>query len=173
MESTRYQVRPVRPGEWRSLRELRLAALADPVAIVAFGQTYAQALEQSDDVWRRQAREGAGGPFGVTFVGLAGEEWAGMMVARLDLSPGAASLVGVYLRPDHRGTGLAGQLFDRVTAWSWAQPDVRRMVLNVHEGNPRAVAFYKRRGFVPTGLGEPDVDDPSAYTYEMELLPTG
>src|SRR4051794_16762229 len=44
-----YVIRAVRAGEWRLAKELRLAALQDPAAPVAFLETYEQALERSDD----------------------------------------------------------------------------------------------------------------------------
>ncbi|WIB37098.1 GNAT family N-acetyltransferase [Curtobacterium sp. MCJR17_043] len=33
----------------------------------------------------------------------------------------------------------------------WARGRGDRILLHVHEDNPRAIAFYRRRGFVPTG----------------------
>ncbi|MGW7595205.1 GNAT family N-acetyltransferase, partial [Streptomyces rubiginosohelvolus] len=47
-----YVIRPVRADEWRSVKELRLAALQDPAAPVAFLETYEQGLKRSDEAWR-------------------------------------------------------------------------------------------------------------------------
>ncbi|WP_233221701.1 GNAT family N-acetyltransferase [Streptomyces carminius] len=79
-----------------------------------------------------------------------------------------AYLVGVYTQPEHRGTGLAAQLFEAAVEWSWAQSEVRNIRLHVHRDNPRAAAFYRRQGFrVITG---PDPEKPDCPEYEMELV---
>lgn len=166
-----YEVRTVRSGEWRQLRELRLAALADPLAPIAFFTPYVKAAGRPDEEWQQQAKEGEGTAAGATFVGLdasAAGAWAGMVVARL--FPDHALLVGVYVRPGHRGTGLAGLLFDAAVRWCWQHASVDRLLLHVHEDNTRAERFYASRGFVRTGEREPDPRSPGLHAYRMELL---
>nr|MYU48324.1 GNAT family N-acetyltransferase [Streptomyces sp. SID7803] len=53
---------------------------------------------------------------------------------------------------------------------SLEKPRLERVRLYVHENNPRAAAFYRRFGFVPTG-GEsvPMPGDPSARELEYEV----
>jgi GNAT superfamily N-acetyltransferase len=181
-----YLVRAVWGEDWEQLRELRLAALADPVAPVAFTETYARAAAQDDEFWKRRASQGgrrteqcefpSAGPRAETFVGVDeadGGRWAGSVTV-LD-EGGVVRVVGVYLRPEHRGTGLAAMLFHAAEEWARALPEARRMLLNVHEGNPRAESFYRRIGYVRTGNFEMDVKAPMLREYEMarELVAVG
>ncbi|NLU70995.1 GNAT family N-acetyltransferase [Streptomyces sp. HNM0574] len=172
-----YLIRAVRAEDWRELKDLRLAALADPAAPVAFTEPYAKAVAQSDEFWRRRAAQGDRGRVAQTFVGEpAGADsaagvarWAGMVTVLVEKD--SVDVVGVYVRPEHRGTGLAGQLF--AAAEEWARPlrriGVRRMRLHVHEDNPRAEALYRRLGYVRTGEADADPKNPALNQYEMEL----
>jgi len=163
-----YKIRAVRGEDWERLRELRLAALADPVAAVAFNETYVRAAARSDDFWRSRAAQGAQGMLAETFIGEDDEDggrWAGS-VSVLDEGE-SAHVVGVYLRPEHRGTGLGEQLFRAVEEWALQRPYVTRMLLHVHENNPRAEAFYLRIGYVRTGEFVNDPKAPALCEFEM------
>jgi len=46
---------------------------------------------------------------------------------------------------------------------------VPRLLLEVHESNARAIAYYERRGFTRTGNTVPYPLDPTANELEMEL----
>jgi GNAT superfamily N-acetyltransferase len=142
----RYEIRPVAPAEWQRSRELRLTALQDPVASVAFARTYAEESAMTDDQWRQRA-SGVGAQ---QFVAVSGEdrEWVGMVVAVIE-GPDYVSLNSVYLRPPVRGSGVAEKLFAAAIAWTWDRAD--QVYLWVHEKNPRAQSFYRRLGFTPTG----------------------
>lgn len=63
-----------------------------------------------------------------------------------------AVLNEIYVVPDERGTGLADELLDAVTAVASAQSlPMDRLVLDVAPTNERAVGFYERHGFEPWG----------------------
>ncbi|MFR9675893.1 GNAT family N-acetyltransferase [Streptomyces sp. TR02-1] len=161
-----YGIREAKAEDWRELRDLRLAALADPVAPVAFTETYDRAAARAPLFWRKRAGEARNGRPITTLVGeLADGSWAGMLTVFVE--DGEANVVAVYVRPEHRGSGLAQQLFDAAQKWSWARSDVARMRLDVHEGNPRAEAFYRRYGFVRTGSSRADPVHPGALEWEM------
>ncbi|QPP08004.1 GNAT family N-acetyltransferase [Streptomyces bathyalis] len=163
-----YKIRAVLAEDWELLRELRLAALADPVASVAFNETYELVALQDDEFWRRRAAQGTQGLLAETFIGedeANGGRWAGSATV-LDEGE-SAHVVGVYVRPAHRGTGLAEQLFQAAEDWSCERPYVQRMVLHVHEHNRRAEAFYRRIGFVRTGGFVSDPKAPVLKEFEM------
>lgn len=163
-----YRIRAVRGEDWAQLRELRLAALADPVADVAFNETYARAAAQSEDFWRRRANQGVEGRLAETFIGEDEADpghWLGSVTV---LDEGwAAQVVGVYVRPEHRGRGLAAALFEAVEDWALARAEVECLRLHVHERNHRAEGFYLRQGFGRTGAFVPDPKTPEFREHEM------
>jgi RimJ/RimL family protein N-acetyltransferase len=160
-----YKIRAVLAEDWELLRELRLAGLADPAASVAFNETYENAAAQSDEFWRRRAAQGL---LAETFIGEDEEDGGRWVGSATVLDEGeSAHVVGVYLRPEHRGTGLAEGLFRAVEDWARERPYVMRMLLQVHEHNPRAEAFYRRIGYVRTGEFVSDPKAPALKEYEM------
>ncbi|MFE2093679.1 GNAT family N-acetyltransferase [Streptomyces sp. NPDC059460] len=181
-----YVIRPVRAEEWALVKDIRLAALQDPAAPVAFLETYEQGLAQPDEFWQGRAAGGAESSGDETrqFIAEAPEgSWAGTISVLIerpdgDLRFGApakvhqAHVVGVYVRPEARGSGLADQLFRAGVDWAWSlgEPRIERVRLYVHENNPRAGAFYRRFGFVPTGETLAEPDDPTALDLEYEII---
>ncbi|MFJ9743441.1 GNAT family N-acetyltransferase [Streptomyces sp. NPDC101166] len=178
-----YVIRSVRADEWALARELRLLALRDPVAHLAFLETYEEALAKPDSLWKERTAgvaEGAdaaqqlvaiapGGEWVGTVTVLveeAGtEDWAGFPVERRQ-----GHVVGVFVRPDARGIGLTEVLFDAALEWAWGR-EVERVRLIVHEENGRAQAFYRRVGFRPTGVIVPLPADPDVRELEFVLEP--
>ncbi|GAA2544328.1 GNAT family N-acetyltransferase [Streptomyces levis] len=162
-----YVIRSVRAEEWPAARELRLDALRDPVAHLAFLETYEEAVARPESFWRERtagAAEGAEarqqiiaeGPDGrwVGTVTVLVEEpgttdWAGFPVERKQ-----GHLVAVFVRPEERGSGLTEVLFDAALEWAWGR-GLERVRLIVHEENGRAQRFYRRVGFVPSGVTVP------------------
>ncbi|KPC79644.1 MULTISPECIES: GNAT family N-acetyltransferase [Streptomyces] len=178
-----YVVRAVRAGEWRRAREIRLVALRDPAAPIAFLETYEQALTKPDVFWQERTAGAAAGDHSRQFIAEASDgQWAGtvtVLVERPAGEPGfgeaaevdQAHLVGVFVRPGHRGRGVVDALFREAIDWSWsvAGPPLRRVRLYVHERNGRAAASYRRIGFVPTGRTLPMEGDPAALELEFEI----
>ncbi|MER6127262.1 GNAT family N-acetyltransferase [Streptomyces sp. NPDC001795] len=160
-------IRPIRPDDWPAVKELRLAALQDPVAHLAFLETYEEALAKPDSFWQERAEGGAEGAVGAqqiiaeapdgtwcgTLTVLVEEpgttDWAGFPVERKQ-----GHVVGVFVRPEHRGTGLTKALFDAGLEWAWGR-GAERVRLIVHEDNARAKSFYGKVGFVESGVTVP------------------
>jgi RimJ/RimL family protein N-acetyltransferase len=159
-----YKIRRTSREDWRELRELRLAALRDPVASVAFFESYEKATRLGRREWERRAS--AEESDSVTFIGEDEDGgWAGMLAVLT--TPRCAEVISVYMLPEHRGTGLAAELMRAVIAWV-GDSEIR---LRVHQNNPRAARFYASLGFRPTGQTNPDPRDPSLYAYELALRP--
>jgi RimJ/RimL family protein N-acetyltransferase len=158
-----YVIRAIRPDEWERVKELRLDALRDPVAHLAFLETYENAAARPDSFWQdRAVHSGAGSTTARQFVAEAPdgtwagsvtllveeagtEDWAGFPV---ELRQG--HMVGVFVRPEHRGNGLVGALFDAGVEWAWER-EAERVRLFVHKDNTRAQAAYRKIGFEPSG----------------------
>ncbi|MFF3503490.1 GNAT family N-acetyltransferase [Streptomyces sp. NPDC003247] len=176
-----YVIRSVRADEWAAARQLRLLALRDPVAPLAFLETYEEALAKPESFWRERTAGAAEkaehaqqiiaeGPDGewvgtvTVLVEEAGtEDWAGFPVERRQ-----GHLVGVFVRPECRGIGLTEVLFDAALEWAWDR-GVERVRLIVHEDNGRARAFYRRAGFEPSGVVVPLSADPGSRELELVL----
>ncbi|MEV8391359.1 MULTISPECIES: GNAT family N-acetyltransferase [unclassified Streptomyces] len=179
-------IRAVRPDEWAKAKEIRLSALQDPAAPVAFLETYEQALEQPDSFWQERTANSLSrhGVRAGQFIAEAPDgTWSGTVTMLIEEAGGTdflgatsaraqGHLVGVFVRPEQRGTGLLGALVDAALDWAWSleEPRLARVRLHVHEGNPRAQAAYRKLGFVPTGKSLPLEDNSSvAPGRELEL----
>ncbi|MER5892082.1 GNAT family N-acetyltransferase [Streptomyces sp. NPDC001876] len=176
-------IRAVRAEDWPLAREIRLAALQDPVASVAFAETYEHAVTMPDTFWQQRTTDAADGVQVRQFVAETPDgRWVGtasVLVERpaQEVRFGEAAevdqahVVGVFVRPEARGGGVADALFGAAVDWAWSlsAPRVERVRLYVHEHNPRAAAFYRRFGFVPSGRTVPAPDDPAARELEFVI----
>ncbi|MER0447182.1 GNAT family N-acetyltransferase [Streptomyces sp. Edi4] len=181
-----YLIRPVRADEWLRMKELRLVALADPVAPVAFLETPEQALARPDSFWQERTAGVTRGTSARQFVAetpdgeLVGtvvvlvEEVGAKDIFGAEITAPQAHLVGVFVRDEYRGVGLTERLFEAAVEWAWAleTPPVERVRLYVHEDNPRAQGFYRKFGFVATGQCAPVVGKAGGVDLEMELVRT-
>ncbi|MGW8890035.1 GNAT family N-acetyltransferase [Streptomyces sp. NPDC055749] len=181
-----YVIRALRAEEWASAREIRLAALQDPAAPVAFLETYETALGRPDAFWQERTAGAAAGTAGRQFIAEAPDgTWVGTVSVLIERPDGdtrfgaaaevdQAHLVGVFVRPEVRGSGVTEALFRAAVDWarSLSDPRIERIRLYVHESNPRAAAFYRRFGFVPSGQTASVPGDPSAREVEY-VLPAG
>lgn len=167
--SVDYRIERIGRTDWQRLRKVRLAQLLDTP--MAFGETYADASRLGEDRWRVRC-DWVNEPdkLGLVAVDATGE-WVGTMLSVPTRANAAAlDLIGVWVDPAHRGRarGVADALLDAVLAWARVR-GAGRMLLGVHEANPRAAAFYLRRGFAYTGEATPYVLDASARILEMAL----
>ncbi|MFI8303556.1 GNAT family N-acetyltransferase [Streptomyces sp. NPDC085927] len=174
-----YVVRSVRSGEWAAVKALRLAALRDPVADIAYMDTYEGAAVRPDAYWRERTANAAEGTGGVRqFVAQTADgalvgtvavvveeagttDWAGMSVERRQ-----GHLVGVYVAPEHRGSGPSGALFEAALEWAWRE-GLDRVRLIVHSENARALGFYRKAGFTESGVTVPLEGKPDEHELEM------
>ncbi|MFI6385647.1 GNAT family N-acetyltransferase [Streptomyces sp. NPDC050658] len=158
--------------DWPAAKRLRLEALRDPAAPIAFLETYEQAAAQPDQFWKdRAAGSSEGGPNRQFVAEGPRGDWAGSVTVLVE-EPGTedftgrpiehrqAHVVAVFVREEHRGGTVAPNLFRAAVAWALAQRDITRVRLFVHVDNARAEAAYRRAGFERTAV----VGD----EYEME-----
>ena len=116
--------------DWPAVKELRLAALRDPLAPLAFRETYEQMRAEPDEFWKDRTAGGAeGGPHGHYVAEGPGGGWAGSVTVLVE-EPGTEDftgqcverrqghVVGVFVREEHRGTGVAEDLFRSALGWA-------------------------------------------------------
>jgi ribosomal protein S18 acetylase RimI-like enzyme len=143
-------IRPIRPDEWRDLRDLRLRALQD--APDAYGSTFDEEVVDPDEAWQRRANR----PDGIMvvavdetlgYVGMAsgGPAWEGL---------DGAALYGMWVDPAVRGQGVGAALIGVIASWAQAA-GYDRLGLGVTIGNDAAARLYERLGFEDTGQRHP------------------
>ncbi|MFG1807423.1 GNAT family N-acetyltransferase [Streptomyces sp. NPDC049040] len=174
-------VRPISADEWPRVKELRLSALRDPAAAIAFLESYERALAEPDSFWKERAEAAAGGSRVRQFVAEGPDGvWSGTVTVLIEeagnddvfgvtVEQRQAHIVGVFLRPEHRGSGAIDALFEAAVEWAVSVAKVTRVRLYVHEDNARAEGFYRRFGFVRSGVTAPMKGDPSKTEVEMVL----
>jgi GNAT superfamily N-acetyltransferase len=135
-------------SSWRTLRELRLAALQDaPEAFWATWEDERQYTRQdwvdfaSGVVWFVAVRDDA--PCARLDVGIVG------CLQRQEF-PDEPEVIGMWVRPDERGAGTADLLIGAAHRWA-ALEHVRSIGLWVVDGNERARRFYERHCYRSTG----------------------
>jgi GNAT superfamily N-acetyltransferase len=140
-------LRQLEPDDWRRLRDARLRALAsDPGAFLV---TLDEARKFPDEHWRERAMQTESN---VTFVYERVDGFDAMVGAFSRDDADSVYLVGMWVAPDLRGSGVARQLVERVVAWARGR-GCSRVVLSVEGNNSRAARFYEKCGF--TELIEP------------------
>jgi GNAT superfamily N-acetyltransferase len=167
---TVWRVRASIEADWAAYRDLRLEMLADTP--IAFTETVDHARLHPDEHWRNRAANRS--PTSRLFAAVAGDgSWLGTMGGFHPPGTRDPLLVGVYVTPEFRGAreGVADALLDAVIEWSRGRGE--RLLLEVHENNETAIRFYRRRGFVPTGVTAPYVLDRTAVDLEMALRLAG
>src|SRR3954452_25125909 len=103
-----YTVRRTTAEEWQDFRELRLQALLD--SPMNFGQTHARASALPDEQWQERARANSTSEVQAFYVAV--DDTAGKLVGMWGVMPhfdrpGVHIVVGVYVRPEARGTVVA------------------------------------------------------------------
>ncbi len=163
MQLSDVQVRRAHPDEWATVRDVRLAALADTPD--AFASTLSREQARTEPQWRSRIRAWpwflawhAGTPAGLV-AAVPDQPASGPPAAgpRTGPATGPATqgargwhLVSMWVSPQARGTGVAELLVGAVVDHAGAV-GAPRVTLWVVVGNARARAFYRRMGFTPTG----------------------
>ena len=145
------EVRRVREEEWRQVRDLRVQALHDPAAPIAFLDTVENASAQPDEFWQQRTSNAAVGDEAAQFVAIDDDgEWFGTVTVLHPLGVENGLVVGVYVAEGHRSTGIIDELFEAAAEWA-TTGGAAALTLEVHVDNARAQSAYTRNGFVFTG----------------------
>ena len=172
MEASDVRVRRAHPDEWATVRDVRLAALADTPD--AFASTLSREVRRSEPQWRSRIRTWpwflawrAGTPAGL--VATVPDQPASAPPAGPPArEPRGWHLVSMWVSPRLRGTGLAELLVGAVLDHASAA-GAPRITLWVALDNARARAFYLRMGFTPTGRRQAYPRDGAGPLDEEEL----
>ena len=131
--------------DWQLWRSLRLQALTE--APYAFGSSLSDWQGKGDTETRWRGRL-ADVPFNI--VADWQETAAGMASGTAPTPTGSVELLSMWVAPFARGRGVGESLVTAVIQWA-RQERASRVDLAVFEGNERALALYRRCGFIDAG----------------------
>lgn len=132
-------IRLTQAKDWMLLKQVRLAALLDMPT--AFAVSYQTAASYSDEQWQARASS-AGTEF---WLAIIDDKPVGMIGAALSAS-NRYNLIGMWVEPPARGSGLAAQLVEAVKSRAFEKGH-DRVFLDVSPSNARASNFYLKQGF--------------------------
>jgi RimJ/RimL family protein N-acetyltransferase len=161
------QIRPLTPADAAAYRTIRLQGLVEhPTA-------YVTAYEEDAALTEEQLRERlTPSPAAQTFGAFVGEQLVGIGTLvrydRLRLNF-RTMIVGMYVAPKYRGTGLARQLVARCFEHARTLPGVEEVCLSVTTGNEAARRCYLACGFVPDYI-EPRYFKQGGKYYDIEWM---
>lgn len=139
-------IRLTQTRDWMLLKRVRLAALQD--TSTAFGVSYQAAANYSDQQWQDRASS-TGTQFWLAF---KNQQPVGMIGAAVS-GANRYNLIGMWVAPDSRGSGVAAKLVDAVK--SRARDQGHECDLDVAPENARAAHFYLKQGFTFIDEWEP------------------
>lgn len=133
-------IRATTTRDWRLLKQVRLAALLDTPT--AFGVSYQTAAGYDSEQWKLRASS-TGTEFWLAFdqgktVGMIGATVSGSK---------RFNVIGMWVEPAARGSGVAKKLLDTVKTRAIAK-GFSDVYLDVSPENIRAAHFYLKQGFV-------------------------
>lgn len=145
---------------WQVHRAVRLAMLLDTP--LAYGSTFAREVAFTDDVWLGRLDDAA------SWLAFDGDLPVGSvtLVRFPDQAADEGCLVAMWVASHARGGGVADALVE-VLLQHAGSSGLRRVTLDVADGNHRAAAFYRRIGFTPTGRTGALPHDPQVTEHEL------
>lgn len=149
------------PGQWRVVRDLRLASLLD--APEAFCATHDDEAALDERAWRDRLDH----PLVCTLLGWLPDEPVGILVVEPWDGGVVAGLASVWVAPRGRGRGVGDALIEAALAHArrWGY---QRVALEVGDHNVPARRLYARHGFTRTGRTS-TMPPPKSHVTEHEL----
>jgi ribosomal protein S18 acetylase RimI-like enzyme len=153
--------RRVRADDWQRIRALRLEALRDPMAHLAFLESIETATARPDQEWQSRALEASASDAYAQFLAVTSEQSGEQLIGSLAVVVRRAgvpdyfgripevdlpTVVGVYVSPSGRGVGVIDALLAAASEFARARGD-HELTLDVHENNLPAIRSYERAGF--------------------------
>jgi RimJ/RimL family protein N-acetyltransferase len=142
-------IRRLTPADAAVFQAFRLAALQE--APTAFGSSFQEERDFPASVIEgRLAIKPDRGPFGA----FEGDEIVGLVALGRENMMNLAhkALVwAMYVKPEHRGKGIAKALLQEALFLARSAPDVLQVNLSVNAGNASAIWLYESSGFTVFG----------------------
>jgi len=144
------RIRRIQPGDWATLRDLRIRSIAD--APHAFGQPLEEARRRPEAEWRRSARQSSHGDSRIWLLAEDADGAVGLVQGRRR-RPATLLLFSMWVAPAARRLGVGRQLIDHLEEWGrgWDAADT---ILWVFAANTDALEFYRDLGFETVRHGQ-------------------
>jgi RimJ/RimL family protein N-acetyltransferase len=143
------QIRRLTPADASAFQELRLAGLREEPS--AFGSSYEEEKDFSTSIIEgRLTVRSDQGPFGAfeqgNLIGLValGRE-------RMNNLSHKCLIWGMYVKPEHRGKGIARALLFEALSLARSVPELRQVNLSANASNTGAIRLYESLGFKAFG----------------------
>ena len=141
------------PDDWRTWREVRLAALAE--APYAFGSTLAEWTGEGDreDRWRQRLST-----VPLNLIAFVDGQPVGQASGTAIDAGGRVQLISMWVAPHWRGLGVSVALIEAIVDWATGQ-GATAVVLAVKSANDHATWLYERLHFTPTAEPPEELDE--------------
>ena len=161
------EIRPLQPADAAAYRTIRLQGLAEHPS------AYVTAYEEDAALTHEQLRERlTPSAAAQTFGAFAGHSLVGigtLIRPERVKQRFRALIVGMYVVPEHRGTGLARRLVGACIERARTLAGVEEVCLSITVGNEAARRCYLACGFVPEYI-EPRYFKQNGKYYDIEWL---
>ncbi len=158
------------PNDWRQLKELRLQALKQEPE--AFGMSYEEELETTDDEWREKLLESQNGKRKWYLFAKDGDSLVGMISAYTDRGVKVehlANIVGVYVIPEARRRGVGKKLMMKMIEKLRQVSHIVKLNLRVNTKQEDAIKLYEGLGFTRVALLEKELNVDGLFQDEYEM----
>ena len=141
------------PSDVDEYRRVRLRALAEhPEAFRSDAEEEAAKPQQWWDARLAPRSESNGAFFGAWTDARRLVGTAGLLLETRRKVCHTATIVGMYVAPEHAGRGIGARLLDACIDAARADPALEVLYLTVTSTNSGAIRLYERAGFVAYGL---------------------
>ncbi|WP_286185432.1 GNAT family N-acetyltransferase [Acidovorax cavernicola] len=160
-------MRPAKPDEWQTYRDLRLRALLDSPD--AFGSAHEAEATRSDAMWSSRVAETTSSAKDRLLLAFDHDTACGLIWCRLsDDEPAAAHLFQMWVDPATRGMGAGRALLHEAVSWA-ESVGARSVHLGVTAADTPAMRLYLACGFQPDGAAQPLREHSALMAQPMSL----
>ena len=156
------------PEDVQRYRALMLEAYAQ--APDAFTSTPEEREAEPESWWIRRIADPSG--MTVAFGAFQGQDLVGTVALEFSAKPKTrhkAHLIGMYVKPNARGTGAGRALVQAALGHLQERPGISCVTLTVTHGNESAIRLYRNAGFVEFGTEPMAILTPSGYRAKVHM----
>ena len=142
-------IRTARPADARALRDFQLRVFADSEYMIHRPQEYQRSVRDEKRILRAKYES----PNQLYLAAESGGAMVALLTSRVELRQRVSHTIFMGLAVDRqwRGLRLGEALMRLFIGWAQSVEDLRRIELNVTDGNAAALRLYKKLGFQEEG----------------------